>query len=177
MNFDEIKEKWDQQNGDSIQIKEESIKKTTFIIERIKKEFKWQPTLFVLTWLLLLINLNFTFEKVTFEKVTLEMRMLFFFLLFFQFIMQSVFYYARMFSFIRMTKDDNLYNSRENLLKIYYELKFVIESHKSMSYVTYPPFLVVISIYIGRERAHDWIIKLADFSNTLHNDPFFLLWS
>ena len=169
MNFDELKKKWDQQTGDVIKIKEESMKKTVSISDAIRKSYK-KETIYTI------IAVAFLLSIPLFENLN-RITMIIYYILLLQTILVTILSSKRFYVFTQMTADKSVFSSKESLLKIYYELKFAIDTYRSFSYIMIIPSILLYFILIGREHAEDWFMKYYHLGQTLQTDPSFLLWN
>jgi hypothetical protein len=169
MNFDELKKKWDQQTGDIIKIREESMKKTMSISDSIRKSYK-KETIYTIIAAAFLLAIPF-FENL--GKTTI----IIYYLLLLQTILITILSSKRFYVFTQMTADKSVFSSKESLLKIYYELKFAIDTYKSFSYIMIIPSSLLYFILIGRVHAEDWLMKYYHLGETLQTNPSFLVWN
>lgn len=169
MNFDELKKQWDQQTGDAIEIREESMKKTISISDSIRKSYK-KETIYTIIAVALLLVIPF-FENL--NRTTLVI----YYVLLIQTILITMLSSKRFYVFTQMIADRSMFSSKESLLKVYYELKFAIDTYRSFSYIMIIPSILLYFILIGRERAEDWFMKYYHFGQTLQTDPSFLVWN
>jgi hypothetical protein len=110
MNFEELQNKWNQQTGDAVNIRTESLKKTRSITDKISKNFK----------------------------------------------------------------REFVFSSKENLIQLYYELKFAVESYKISCYIIVPSALGLYFVIFGKNRTFEWFMKYVNLRETLAIDPGFI---
>lgn len=169
MNFDELKKQWNQQTGEGIDIRAENIGTTRSILDSIRKSYK-KETIYTGLAVAFLLIIPF-FEDMSGTTIVV------YYILLLQTILITVLSLRRFRVFMQMTADRSVFNSKESLLKLYYELKFAIDSYKSFSYIMVIPSILMYFILIGRGRAEEWILKYYHFGQTLSTDPFFLVWN
>ncbi|SEM73289.1 hypothetical protein SAMN05216436_10729 [bacterium A37T11] len=93
-----------------------------------------------------------------------------------QLALSSLLYYQRFYYFYKSANQFELLGSREYLVKLYYELKYAIETYRITTYVLMPQGLVLFMILFGQRHSTAWLEKLYHFGTTLSQDPYFILW-
>ncbi|TJZ49423.1 hypothetical protein FAZ15_22260 [Sphingobacterium olei] len=166
MNFDELQNKWNQQTGNAVNIRTESLKKTRSITDKISRNFKREFVFSALSFL-------FLFTIPIYDSFSIEIKMLHYFFLL-QMLIPYLFYYRRFLAFNKMTKKDDVFSSKENLIQLYYELKFAVESYKISCYIIVPSALGLYFVIFGKNRTFEWFMKYVNFRETLAIDPNFI---
>ncbi|UIR54587.1 hypothetical protein LZQ00_09905 [Sphingobacterium sp. SRCM116780] len=171
MNFDELKEQWNKQSEDNFEVNPNlnHYKSVGNILVKLRKNIKFEFISWVCAMLFLIVLPN-----IELYKITGYVKVIYYFLLL-QLGFGSMFYYKRFYYFYKSTKQFELLTSRENLLKLYYDLKFSIETYKMSSYLLIPQGLVMFFIFFSLGHAGEWLEKIYHFSDTWHNNPSFLV--
>lgn len=166
MNFDELQKQWNQQSGDSIDIKDEYLTRSHSIIEKINSNYRKEIKLSAVSFIFLL------FAPALFQ-LDKELTFIFYFLLV-QMALSSFFYFKRLYAFRKMTGQAEIFSTHESLVKVYYELKFAVETYRSSCYILIPSGMGMYFIIIAKNQAHEWFMKLYNFTDTFYSDPTFL---
>jgi hypothetical protein len=172
MNFDELQKQWDSQSDGQITIDPnlEKYRKVSSVLDKVRKNMRNEFLLWVGAMVfLIVVPLVDLYKIVGFARFT-------YYLILVQMLLASLGYYRRFFYFYKSTKQFEVLNSRENLLKLYYDLKFSIDSYKTISYVMIPQGMIMYLIMFSVGRADVWIEKLYHLKDTAAQDPNFLVW-
>jgi len=172
MNFDELQKQWDSQSDDQITIDPnlERYRKVGTVLDKVRKNIRNEFLLWVGAMVfLVLVPLVDLYKIVGIARFT-------YYLILVQMLLASLGYYRRFFYFYKSTKQFEVLNSRENLLKLYYDLKFSIDSYKTISYVMIPQGLIMYLIMFSVGKVDVWIEKLYNLKDMVLQDPSFLVW-
>lgn len=168
MNFDELQKKWDNQPEKDLNIKPEYLTKSKSLAEKIIKSFKREAIFWAISIVFILIV-----PFIDMYKITGVISLIYYFLVF-QFIIFWLYYYRRFYTISKMIKQPNMFNSRENIIKLYYEFHFAIETYRSSIYVLLPTSIALFTIMSGKEKTTEIIDKFYNFNETLQSDPAFI---
>lgn len=171
MNFDELKEQWNNQAENNFEIDPNlnHYKSVGSILVKLRTNIKMEffSWLCAITFLMLLPNID-TYMITGYTKVA-------YYFLLLQMCISSLFYYKKFFYFYKTTKQFELLSSRENLLKLYYDLKFSIETYKMSSYLLVPQGILICFIFFSLGHSAEWADKIYHFGATWENDSSFIL--
>jgi len=168
MNFDELQKKWNNQPEQEINIKPEYLTQTKSLADKIIKSFKREAFI----WFTSIIFL-FIVPYIEIYNISGIISVIYYFLVF-QFIIFGLFYYRRFYTISKMIKQPNTFNSRESIIKLYYEFHFAIETYRSSIYILLPTSIALFTIMSGKDKTTDIIHKLYNFNATLETDPAFI---
>ncbi|WLD24138.1 hypothetical protein NU10_01715 [Flavobacterium dauae] len=168
MNFDELKKQWDKQPEQDIKIKPEYLTKTKSLAEKIIKSFRREAIL----WLSSIIFL-FIVPFIDLYQINGVISLIYYFLVF-QFIIFGLYYYRRFYTISKMIKQPNTFNSRESIMRLYYEFHFAIETYRSSMYVLLPTAIALLVITSSKGKTAEIVDKFYHFSHTLQTDPAFI---
>jgi hypothetical protein len=90
--------------------------------------------------------------------------------------LSSLLYYRRFFYLVKSAKKIELLASREHLLKLYYDLKYAVETYRIAAYVMIPQALFLYLIMIAQNRTTVWFDRLYHFRETFQQEPNFIVW-
>ncbi|AIM37927.1 hypothetical protein ACFX5U_14255 [Sphingobacterium sp. SG20118] len=171
MNFDEFKEKWNNQSENSFEVNSSlnHYKSVGNILARLRKNIKIE----FISWLCAIIFL-LVLPNIEIYKITGYAKVAYYFLLL-QMGLASLLYYKKFFYFYRSTKQFELLSSRENLLKLYYDLKFSIETYKMSSYLLFPQGILICFIFFSLGHAGEWLDKIYNLGETWNQEPSFIV--
>lgn len=168
MNFDELQKKWDNQPEKDINIKSEYLTKSKSLAEKIIKSFKREAIFWAISIVFILIV-----PFIDMYKITGIISLIYYFLVF-QFIIFGLYYYRRFYTISKMIKQPNTFNSRESIIRLYYEFHFAIETYRSSIYILLPTSIALFTIMSGKEKTTEIINKFYHFNETLQTDPTFI---
>ena len=168
MNFDELQKKWDNQPEKDIEIKSEYLTKTKSLAEQIIKSFKREAIIWGVSIVFILIV-----PFIEMYQIKGLISFIYYFLVF-QFIIFGLFYYRRFYTISKMIKQPNTFNSRESIIRLYYEFHFAIETYRSSIYILLPTSIALFVIMSGKDKTTDIIDKFYHFNETLQTDPSFI---
>lgn len=159
MNFDNIKEAWDNQSANDFEVpqKIKKLKSAQQPIDKIKKNM--QHELYAQFFGILIIGIFPQIFNIIHE----------FYLLYYAFyalmILVSAYYFIRFYFFFKEINHSTL-NSKENLYELYYEIRLKIEMYKSFAYLLAPFSILLSSILIFGLDKKGILNKLATITNT-----------
>lgn len=165
MNFDELQKKWNNQPEEDIDIKPEYLTQTKSLAEQIIKSFKREALIWGLSIVFILIV-----PFIDIYQISGIMRLIYYFLVF-QIIIFGLFYYRRFYTISKMIKQPNTFNSRESIIRLYYEFHFAIETYRSSIYVLLPTSFALFVIMSGKDKTAELVNKIYHFNETLQTDP------
>ncbi|MBA5793342.1 hypothetical protein H1R17_02875 [Flavobacterium sp. xlx-214] len=168
MNFDELQKKWDNQPEKDIEIKSEYLTKTKSLAEQIIKSFKREAIIWGVSIVFILVV-----PFIDIYQIKGLISFIYYFLVF-QFIIFGLYYYRRFYTISKMIKQPNTFNSRESIIRLYYEFHFAIETYRSSIYVLLPTSIALFVIMSGKDKTTDIIDKFYHFNETLQTDPSFI---
>ncbi|WP_270087633.1 hypothetical protein [Sphingobacterium sp. SYP-B4668] len=172
MNFDELQKQWDNQADDQMKIDPnlERYQQVDGVLDRVRRNIRNE----FLLWVGAMIFLTIV-PLVGLYRIEGIARFAYYLVLV-QMLLASFVYYRRFYYFYKSTQQFEVLNSRENLLKLYYDLKFSIDSYKTISYVMIPQGLIMYGIMFSVGKADKWFEKLYHLKDTLAQEPNFVLW-
>ena len=168
MNFDELQKKWDNQPEKDIEIKPEYLTKTKSLAEKIIKSFKREAIFWAVSIIFILVV-----PFIDLYQINGIISLIYYFLVF-QFIIFGLYYYRRFYTISKMIKQPNTFNSRESIIRLYYEFHFAIETYRSSIYVLLPTSIALFVIMSGKDKTADIVDKIYHFNETLQTDPAFI---
>ncbi|MNV31091.1 hypothetical protein D3C71_1223830 [compost metagenome] len=77
---------------------------------------------------------------------------------------------------VKSTKKIELLASKEHLLKLYYDLKYAVETYRIAAYVMIPQALFLYLIMIAQNKTTVWFDRLYHFKETFQQEPNFIVW-
>ncbi|WP_177762226.1 hypothetical protein [Flavobacterium sp. I3-2] len=169
MNFDELQKQWNNQSTDDIQIKKESLYKTKSIISKVNKNIKNEFFLWVICMLFLVIVPYIDLYKVN------GISAFFYYFILFQLLICSISYYRKFYAFRKSIKENDSFKSKENILKMYYELKFAVASYRAACYFLIPQALGLYFILFSDGKSEIYLNKIIKLNNTFLEEPLFIL--
>lgn len=171
MNFDELKKSWQEQPTDE-DLQNPNLEKykevgniMAKVRRNIKREFVW--------WILSVLFL-IAVPILPIYKISGYAAFAYYFFIV-QICLSSLLYYRRFYYLLKSAKQIDLLASREHLLKLYYDLKYAVETYRIVAYVMMPQGLFLYLILMGQHRAIRWFDKLYHFRETLALEPDFIL--
>ncbi|EEI92052.1 hypothetical protein HMPREF0765_2376 [Sphingobacterium spiritivorum ATCC 33300] len=172
MNFDELKKQWDDQSSEQVQINPDldQYKEVDNVLAKLRKNVKYEFITWIVAMLFLLVV-----PLIDLYKIEGYARFAYY-LIFFQMLLSSMVYYRRFFYFYKSASQSEVLSSRENLLKMYYDLKFAIDSYKTTSYVMIPQALIMYMIMLSNGKFESWFNKLYHIGSTFAQDSNFIVW-
>lgn len=153
MNFDELQKQWNQQSGEEMNFEEILHQKSSevkTIVHILRKNIRQEFTYSFLCFLFILILPHL--GRIDFTSFTL----FFYYFMVFQIFLAGFFYYRRFYFFYHSTQKMDLLTTRENMLKLYYDLKFAVESYKTISYVILPSILILLLFFLTHSDYQQW---------------------
>lgn len=166
MNFDELKKQWDNQSSDEVNIDSdlEKLKSANTILAKVRTRVKIDFVGYLLvSMLFIVLGFLYWFEKSSVEKLSMIMLII-------QFIVFGILCYRRFYYFYRSSSPKNI-STKENLIKIFYELKFAIDTYKIAIFTVVPlGFLYIVFI-----KPNDNIDEIIRFFDELFRQPFYLI--
>lgn len=168
MNFDELQKQWNTQPEQDIKIKPEYLTQTKSLAEKIIKSFRREAFFWIISIIFILIV-----PFIDIYQINGVISLIYYFLVF-QFIIFGLYYYRRFYSISKMIKQPNTFNSRESIIRLYYEFHFAIETYRSSIYVLLPTSIALFVIISGKEKTSEIVDKFYHFNHTLETDPGFI---
>ena len=172
MNFDELKKQWDNQSGDEVQINPdlEKLKSANNILEELRKQIKNEFYLVAVSILFL-----FFIPIVPMYKISGITTVFYYFLVFYM-LLGTVINYVRFFHFIKVTKEYEVNSSRDMLMKVYYELKYALDTYIVTTIVATPSGIGLYFILFSFGNSENYFNQLVNFSETYQSNPMFFVW-
>ncbi len=172
MNFDELKKSWQQQPTDE-DLQNPNLKyykEVGNIMGKLRKNIKRE----FISWA---VCMGFLFLVPILPIYKIEGYAAFAYYFFIvQISLSSLLYYRRFFYLVKSTKKIELLASKEHLLKLYYDLKYAVETYRIAAYVMIPQALFLYLIMIAQNRTTVWFDRLYHFKETFQQDPNFIVW-
>jgi len=168
MNFDELQKKWDNQPEKDINIKAEYLTKSKSLAEKIIKSFKREAIFWIISIVFILIV-----PLMESSQIHGVLSLIYYFLVC-QFIVFGLYYYRRFYTISKMIKQPNTFNSRESIIRLYYEFHFAIETYRSSIYILLPTAIALFVITAGKDKTYDLVEKFYHFKETFQTDPAFI---
>lgn len=168
MNFDELQKQWNNQDDKNVTLKTEYLNKTKSLAAKIKKGFTNEIILWIISVLLLTI-----IPFVDIYRISGTASIIYYFLLI-QMILFGLFYYRRLYTVYRMLQKPNTFNSREGVIRLYYEFLFAVESYRSSIYIMTPTALAMYFILFSYGHYEDVLQKILNIKETYAQDPSFV---
>lgn len=158
MNLDELQKQWDSQEvpNEIPTIDLHTKSNVNSILHILRRNILLE---FVM-WLVGL-GLIIYFTNTSYFNFSGSFKILFYFFIL-QLIISGFLYYKRFYYFYRSTQKQELLSSRENLLTLYYDLKFAIETYKSTSYLITPSLVLIYLFMFTHEEFPNWLESLYD---------------
>ncbi|MGU3376728.1 hypothetical protein [Chryseobacterium sp. M5A1_1a] len=139
MNFDQLKEQWNNEDGSSVQIPNtiEQLKKSKHPIEKIRKSMKGEFPMQVIAIILIAFFpqlLHFPTSQYVIYYTSYVVLM----------VISSYYLYG----FYKFYKQTELYtgNTKNSLWKIYHELKLNMERYQSFGFLLLPHFMITLGM-------------------------------
>lgn len=172
MNFDELKKQWDNQSGDEVQINPdlEKLKSANNILEELRKQIKNEFYLVAVSILFL-----FFIPIVPMYKISGITTVFYYFLVFYM-LLGTVINYVRFFHFIKVTKEYEVNSSRDMLMKVYYELKYALDTYIVTTIVATPSGIGLYFILFSFGNSENYFNQLVNFSETYQSNLMFFVW-
>jgi len=139
MNFDQLKEQWNKEDGSSVQIPNtiEQLKKSKHPIEKIRKSMKGEFPMQVLAIIFIaffpqLLHLSSSQYVIYYTSYAMLV------------VISSYYLYG----FYKFYKQTELYtgNTKNSLWKIYHELKLNMERYQSFGFLLLPHFMITLGM-------------------------------
>ncbi|KMQ66806.1 hypothetical protein ACM46_04715 [Chryseobacterium angstadtii] len=139
MNFDQLKEQWNNEDGSSVHIPNtiEQLKKSKHPIEKIRKSMKAEfPMQVIAVILIAFFPLQLKFPSSQYVIYYTSYAML---------VVISSYY---LYGFYKFYKQTGLYtgNTKNSLWKIYHELKLNMERYQSFGFLLLPHFMITLGL-------------------------------
>lgn len=168
MNFDELQKRWNNQPEKDIKIKPEYLTETKSLANKIIKSFRREAFVWLTSIIFILIV-----PFIEIYQINGTLSLVYYFLVF-QFIIFGLYYYRRFYTISKMIKQPNTFNSRESIIRLYYEFHFAIETYRSSIYVLLPTSIALFTIMSAKDKTSEIVEKFYHFSHTLQNEPAFI---
>ncbi|SHL18915.1 hypothetical protein [Chryseobacterium polytrichastri] len=139
MNFDRLKEQWNNEDADSVNIPNniEQLKKSKHPIEKIQKSMKMELPFQIIG----IILIGFFPQQLDFPAS----QHIIYYTSYTLFVVISSYYF---FGFFKFYKQTELYtgNTQNSLWKIYHELKLNMERYQSLGFLLLPHFMITLGL-------------------------------
>ena len=172
MNFDNLKKQWDNQSADEVIINPnlEKLESANNVIEDVVKKIKNEFILVVLSFIFLLILPFIPHYKI--DGITT----VFYYFFMFYILIGSFINYIRFYHFYKLTKVYQLNTSKDMLMKVYYELKYALDTYLVTSIVTMPSGIGLYFIVFSFGNSEKYISYFGDISRTYNSNPMFFVY-
>ncbi|WP_334124136.1 hypothetical protein [Empedobacter brevis] len=172
MNFDELQKQWDNQSSEGVKIKKDfdQLKSASNILEDLRKKIKAELWVVVFSIIFILVVPYISLYKINGISV--------FFYYFFSFylLLGSIINYVRFYHFYKISKDFELNSSKEMLLKVYYELKYALDTYLVTTIVATPSGIGLYFIIFSFGNSEKFFNQIIHISETIKTNPNFILW-
>lgn len=172
MNFDELQKQWDNQSSEGVKIKKDfdQLKSASNILEDLRKKIKVELWVVVFSIIFILVMPYISLYKINGISV--------FFYYFFSFylVLGSIINYVRFYHFYKISKDFELNSSKEMLLKVYYELKYALDTYLVTTIVATPSGIGLYFIIFSFGNSEKFFNQIIHISETIKTNPNFILW-
>ncbi|GEM53105.1 hypothetical protein HX001_10725 [Empedobacter brevis] len=172
MNFDELQKQWDNQSSEGVKIKKDfdQLKSASNILEDLRKKIKVELWVVVFSIIFILVMPYISLYKINGISV--------FFYYFFSFylVLGSIINYVRFYHFYKISKDFELNSSKEMLLKVYYELKYALDTYLVTTIVATPSGIGLYFILFSFGNSEKFFNQIIHISETIKTNPNFILW-
>ncbi|REC75150.1 hypothetical protein DRF60_15975 [Chryseobacterium elymi] len=139
MNFDQLKEQWNNEDGENVNIPNtiEQLKKSKHPIEKIQKSMKAEFPMQIIA----VILIAFFPQQLHFP----ESQYIIYYTSYAMLVVISSYY---LFGFYKFYKQTELYtgNTKNSLWKIYHELKLNMERYQSFGFLLLPHFMITLGL-------------------------------
>ena len=165
MNFDELQKQWNNQSTEDVQINKESLHKTKSIVEKVNKNIR-NELIFCLFSIVFLVAIPIIDQK----YINGYLAFFYYFILF-QIFICSLTYYKKFYLFKKSTQNQDALQSKENIIKMYYDLRFAVESYRSACYFLIPQIMVLYFILFSNDKTETYFNQIINFKETFENNP------
>ncbi|MDM1294639.1 hypothetical protein HX021_10085 [Sphingobacterium sp. N143] len=172
MNFDELKKSWQEQPTDE-DLQNPNLKQykeVGNIMAKLRRNIKRE----FIAWLLCILFLV-SVPLLPFYTIKGYAAFAYYFCIV-QLSLSSLISYRRFYYLIKSARQIDHLTSREHLLKLYYDLKYAVETYRIVAYVMIPQGMFLYFIIIAQSKAVVWFEKLYHFKETLVQNPSFIVW-
>ena len=172
MNFDELKKQWDNQSAADVVIDPnlEKLDSANNILEDLRKKIKNELILVVISVIFLFIIPIIPFYKIN------GITTIFYYFLMFYLLLSSVVNYVRFYHFYKMSKAYELNSSKDMLMKVYYELKYALDTYLVTTIVATPSGIGLYFILFTFGNTEKYFNQLVNVSETLQTNPIFFVY-
>jgi len=172
MNFDELKKQWDNQSTEDVVIDPnlEKLDSANNILEDLRKKIKNELIMVVISMLFLLI-----IPIIPSYKINGISRIFYYFLMFYL-LLGSLVNYVRFYHFYKMSKAYELNSSKDMLMKVYYELKYALDTYLVTTIVATPSGIGLYFILLSFGNTEKYFNQLINVSETLQTNPIFFVY-
>jgi len=172
MNFDELKKQWDSQSSDEVVINPnlEKLKSANNILEDLRKMIRKE-------FIIVIISIIFLFiiPFIPTYKINGVTTWIYYFLVFYM-VLASVINSVRFYHFYKTTKEYEVNSSKEMLLKVYYELKYALDTYLVTTIVATPSGIGLYFILLSFGNTEKYFNQLINVSETLQTNPIFFVY-
>ena len=168
MNFDELQKQWNNQTEEDITVKPEYLEKTKSLASKIMKGFANEIILWFISIVILVI-----IPFLDIYKISGPASVIYYFLLV-QLLLFGLFYYRRLYTVYKMLKQPNTFNSREGVIRLYYEFLFAVESYRSSIYIMSPTGIALYFILFSYGHYEELFNKILHIKEVYATDPNFV---
>lgn len=172
MNFDELKKQWDNQSSDEVVINPnlERLQSANNILEDLRKMIRRENTMVLFSILFLLFIPYIPSYKIN------GVTTVFYYILMFYMTLASLINSIRFYHFYKLTKAYEVNSSKDMLLKVYYELKYALDTYLVTTIVATPSGIGLYFIFFSFGKSEKYFNQLVHASETFHNNPMFFGW-
>ena len=172
MNFDDLQKEWNNQSSGDLNIDPnlDKLKSANNILEELRKKIKGELVAVILSIIFLLLVPYISIYKVD------GISAIFYYFFMFYMILGSVITYVRFFHFFKVSKQYEINSSREALLKVYYELKYALDTYLITTIVATPSGIALYFILFSFGNTEKYFQQLINVSETMNTNPIFYVY-
>ncbi len=172
MNFDELQKEWNSQSSEDVKINKDfnNLKIANNILEDVRRKIKTELSITILSFAFL-----FVIPLVPLYKIN-GVAVFFYYFFIFYLLIAAIVTYLRFYHFYKISKDYEINSSKEMLLKVYYELKYALDTYFITTIIATPNGIGLYFILFSFGNSEKYFAQLMNFSETLNSNPTFFIW-
>ncbi|MDM1524023.1 hypothetical protein OBK28_01825 [Empedobacter falsenii] len=172
MNFDELQKQWDNQSSEDVKIQKDlkNLNTANNIFEDLRKKIKTELIITIISFAFL-----FVIPIVPIYKINGVVTFFYYFFIFYLLI-AAIVTYLRFYHFYKISKDYEINSSKELLLKVYYELKYALDTYFITTIIATPNGIGLYFILFSFGNSEKYFAQLMNFSETFNSNPKFFIW-
>ena len=172
MNFDELQKQWDNQSSEDVKIQKDlkNLNTANNIFEDLRKKIKTELIITIISFAFL-----FVIPIVPIYKINGVVTFFYYFFIFYLLI-AAIVTYLRFYHFYKISKDYEINSSKELLLKVYYELKYALDTYFITTIIATTNGIGLYFILFSFGNSEKYFAQLMNFSETFNSNPKFFIW-